>query len=242
VLKAHQSAQRQRREMEQTWEQLAAVPGRIDALKEDLLIDDWPEGIFAADGDDAPLQDWRQDADDALAQLRADLDAARLQFAQRLETYRQDERLTAWWTRVDAAQGAYENLQAALTAQGVADPQAFGRLVQERQGLEGQRKSLIQLQTDSQQLLQDHAAQWTRLRAARREVSERRRAFITSALDGNDFVRIQVEPFGFDPRAIERSIRELVDVLDDRFEDDILRIDDGRDAAGRACIRPCQRL
>jgi len=232
ILKAHQSAQRQQREMEQTWEQLNAVPGRIDALKDDLLIDDWPEGIFAVDGDDAPLQAWRHDAAAALAQLRADLDAAQLRFAQRLETYRQDERLTAWWTRVDAAQRAYKELQAMLAAQGVADPQAFGRLVQERQALDGQRKSLIQLQTDSQQLQQDYAAQWTRLLAARREVSERRKAFVTDTLYDNDCVRIQVEPFGFDPRAIERSIRELVDVLDDRFADDILRDNDGRDPAG----------
>lgn len=31
VLKAHQSAQRQHRELDQTWDQLAAVPGRLNA-------------------------------------------------------------------------------------------------------------------------------------------------------------------------------------------------------------------
>jgi len=232
VLKAHQSAQRQHRELDQTWDQLAAVPGRLNALKDDLLIDDLPEGIFAADGDDAPLQAWRQDANAALAQLRDDLDKARLGFAQRLETLGQDERLTAWWGRFHATQQAYADLQAMLAAQGVADPQAFGRLVQESQTLDGQRKSLIQLQTDRGQLQQDHEAQWTRLLAARQAVSERRKAFVADALHGNDFVHIQVEPFGFDPRAIRRSIRDLVDVLDDRFVDDILRFDDRRDPVG----------
>ena len=231
VLKAHQSAQRQHREMDQTWEQLEAVPKRIDELKEDLLIDDWPEGVFATDGDDAFLQAWRQDADAALAQLRTDLNVARVDFAKRLETLGQDERVTAWWTRVDAAQRAYDDLQTVLAAQGVTDPQAFGRLVQERQTLDGQHKSLIQLQSDRQQLQDELNGQWGLVLAARQAISQRRQTFVAQTLHGNDFVRMEVVPFGFDPRIVERSIRELIDDSE-HFEADILRRDDRRDPAG----------
>jgi len=234
VLKAHQSAQRQRRELEQTWEQLEAVPGRIDALKDDLLIDDWPEGIFAAHGDDAPLQTWRQDADAALAQLRADLAAARLGFTKRLVTLGQDERVTALRTRGDAAQRAYEDLQAALAAQGVADPQAFGRLMQERQDHESKLKELEKLALDRGSLLQALGAQYRRLHRSRRAISRKRQAFVAKALHDNTYVRISVVPFGFDASAIERQLRSLLGVTDERFQDDILRIEAGRPCAGLA--------
>ena len=46
VLKAHQRAERQRREIDETLMQLQAVPGRIEAIARDLLLDDWPSGVF----------------------------------------------------------------------------------------------------------------------------------------------------------------------------------------------------
>ncbi len=234
VLKAHQIAQRQQREFQQTLAQLAAAPGRIDALKEDLLIDDWPTGVFAAEGPDAALWAWRRDADTALSQLQTDLNTATRQFAQRLTGLglERDERLVAWRARVEAARGAYESLQAELAAQGVADPQAFGRLVQERQQLETALKLLNQLATDRELTDTEYQEQWTRLVEARGAISDRRQGFLSMTLQGNPFVRIRLEPFGFDPRAIEREIRGLLDIQDERFESDILRFDDNRDPAG----------
>jgi hypothetical protein len=46
--------------------------------------------------------------------------------------------------------------------------------------------------------------------------------FLAESLAGNEFVRMTLEPFGRDARNIERSLRELLDIQDDRFESDIL--------------------
>ena len=56
----------------------------------------------------------------------------------------------------------------------------------------------------------------------RQEITQARKYFIQQALANNDHVRITVVPFGYDPKQTERELRELIDVMDDRFSDDIL--------------------
>ena len=46
VLKAHQRAERQRREIDRSLTQLHEVAARIEEMARDLLLDDWPDGIF----------------------------------------------------------------------------------------------------------------------------------------------------------------------------------------------------
>jgi len=47
-------------------------------------------------------------------------------------------------------------------------------------------------------------------------------------------VRMEVVPYGFDARIIERDLRELLDVTGDRFEGDILQLRDGEPVGGLA--------
>ena len=234
VLKAHQIGQRQQSEVEQTLCQLAEVPEHIEALQGHLQIDDWPLGVFAEDGHDAALWAWRRDVEAALEQLRTDVDTAAQQFNQRITALGsdQDGRLIAWRARVAAASDAYDVLQTELAAQGVADPQAFGRLVQDRQQLEADLKRLDESVADRAKVVADADAQWDRVVESRRAISERRERFLSTTLAGNSFVRILLQPFGFDPRAIESSVRELLDIQDDRFEGDILNVDDKGDPVG----------
>ncbi len=56
----------------------------------------------------------------------------------------------------------------------------------------------------------------------RRAVSSARQDFLQRALAGNRFVRIAVHRYGDDSKVIERSMREALNVLDDRFATDIL--------------------
>ena len=147
VLKAHQQALRQRREVDITLEQLQATPGRIESLAQDLLLDDWPEGTF----DPAKDQDaiaWRAAAERVLTEAREALATAAHALAEKVEALGADRRLADWRRRADKSQTDYQALQAALAEQGVTDPQAFGRLVQGRQQMEGQLKQLEQLRKD----------------------------------------------------------------------------------------------
>ena len=233
ILKAHQRALRQRREVDTTLEQLQATPGRIESMTQDLLLDDWPEGTF----DPATDQDaiaWRTEAERVLSETREALAKAADALAERAEALGVDGRLAAWQRRADQAQTDYQALQAALAEQGVTDPQAFGRLVQERQQLEGQLKQLEQLRKDREGHEAENQAQWLRVLDARKAITTARERFVSATLTANNFVRMKVIGFGFEARSIERSLRDLVDVQDERFENDILSFDGGEPAGGMA--------
>lgn len=233
VLKAHQRALRQRREVDTTLEQLQATPGRIKSIAQDLLLDDWPEGAF----DPATDQDaiaWRAEAERVLTEAREALSKTADALAEKVKAFGADRRLAEWRRRADQAKTDYQALQAALAAQGVSDPQEFGRLVQERQQLEGQLKQLDQLRKDRESHEAENRAQWLRVLDARKAITTARERFVSATLAANNFVRMKVIGFGFEARSIERSLRDLVDVQDERFESDILSFDGGEPAGGLA--------
>ncbi|MCY3789598.1 MAG: chromosome segregation protein SMC, partial [Gemmatimonadetes bacterium] len=144
VLRAHQRAERQRREIDETLAQLRAVPQRIEALAQELLLDDWPGAIFD-DGEDADILAWRAETEQVLSEARQTLRRAAGQLSARTSSLASDVRLTQWRQRSGEARRNYEELQARLAEQGVSDPQAFGRLVQSRQQFEAQARELDQL-------------------------------------------------------------------------------------------------
>ncbi|HMM72668.1 MAG TPA: AAA family ATPase [Rhodocyclaceae bacterium] len=232
VLQAFARAQRQRRTVDETLTQLREGVSALREAAERLLLDDWlPQHFTEADAD---LLSWRADADRLLAVARQRL----LQEAEELDKgiaqFLGDARLAAWRSRADAAREQHRNLQAQLAAQGVADPQAFARLTQEKQQLEAQHKALLQMQSDKTLLEQQIEAQQALVLERRQAITRQRQAFLADKLANNPHVRMQVIPFGFDAQVIERSLRELIDVTDDRFADDILKIENGEAMSGLA--------
>ena len=233
VLKAHQRAVRQRREIDGTLTQLRAVPQRIESLSQELLFDDWPDGTFDIIRD-ADALEWRLQAERSIEEVRRALTHAADTLAARTQTLASDQRLDQWRQRADQTQTEYEELQAALEVQGVTGPQAFGRLVQERQKLETQVKELDQVQQDREQLQADCESQWRRVSDARKAITRARADFVKNTLQANAFVKMEVVSFGFDARIIEHSLRDLLDVKDERFENDILHLENGEPVSGLA--------
>lgn len=232
VLQAFARAQHQRRAVDETLTQLQEGVVSLREAAARLLLDDWlPQHFTDADGD---LLAWRSEADRLIAQARQRLEQEAATLEQGIANLAADPRLASWRARADAAREQHEKLQAQLAAQGVADPQAFAKLTQERQQLEAQLKTLRQWQSDRTDLEKQIAAQQTLLLERRQAITHKRQDFLRDKLAQNDYVRIDVVPFGFDPEVIERSLRELIDVTDDRFADDILRIEDGEAKSGFA--------
>ncbi len=223
VLRAYTKAQHQSREVQGALEQINAFTKGITHLSEQMVLDDWPGQHFSEQ--DADLLSWRQELDAQLEQVRMGLHERAQKLATFVNAAQTHERYLQWRTRVQAAQQAHTGLQQQLVAQGVGDPKAFTRLTQERQQLEAQRKTLLQMQGDRQVLLTQMEAQRASFDEKRRAITQARQAFIQQALDQNPYVRISVVPFGFDAKQFEREIRDLIDVLDDRFPDDILQDD-----------------
>ena len=233
MLKSHQRALRQRREIDGTLDQLQAIPGRIESLLQELLLDDWPDGIFDP-AQDIEILKWRSRAEQSLAEARKALEGVAQGLTDKTQVLNRDERLLQWRQRADQAQAAYEALQATLAEQGVTDSKAFGQLVAQRQQLEGQIKALDHVQKDQARLQSESEAQFQRVLAARKAITEARDGFVKDTLETNEFVRMEVVPFGFDARAIEQSLRELLDAQDDRFENDILLFENSEPASGLA--------
>ena len=233
VLGAHQRAERQRREIDGTLVQLQTVPERIESLSQELLLDDWPVDIFDVTRD-AGVLEWRSEAERILAEVRQTLTQAADSLVAKTRTLASDNRLDQWRELADRARAEYEEVQAVLRTQGVAEPQAFGRLVQERQQLEAQARGLDQVQRDREQLSADSEAQWRRVFAARKAITQARSDFVKNTLQANAFVKMEVVSFGFDAQVIENSLRELLEVTDERFKGDILLLKNGEPVSGVA--------
>ena len=233
VLAGHQLAVRQRREIDTTLDQLKAIPKQIKALSKDFLLDDWPEGTFESERD-ADVLGWRSDAEETLSQTRKSLRGISDALEATIRGVTSDDRLGNWRKRAHQAQTDYDELQRKLQTQGVADPQEFGRLVHGRQQLEGQAKDLEQVQEEVRRLQAECESQRHRVVTARKDITKARADFLKSALQSNAFVKMEVVAFGFETRVFERSLRDLLDAPDERFERDILRMENGEPAAGMA--------
>lgn len=232
VLRAYAQAQHQEREVANLFEQLRDGAQRIAALPEQIVLDDWPSQHFTEQ--DADLLAWRKEADAQVGQVRAGLQEQARKLNALIETLQQDARHAQWKARAQATRQAHAALQQQLAAQGVSDPQAFARLTQEKQQLETQHKALQKMKDDRLELTKQIEAQQKLLADKRQGITQARQSFIQSALTNNTQVRIAVAPFGFEPRQIERELRELVDVTDDRFADDILKVENGEPSGGMA--------
>ena len=233
ILKAHQQAVSQRREVDNSLQQLRSMPERIESLVQDLFLDDWPEGVFDPEKDQNVIS-WREQANQLLGEAREATTKIAQTLIGKINILDTDERLEEWRQCVSLKQTDYERLQSNLAEQGVADPKEFGSYVQVRQQLEDQLKQLDRLQQDRDNLSEQSKLQWKRVLFSRKSITKARQKFIQNTLVNNNFVRIEVVGFGFEVRNIERSLRDLLDCPDERFEDDILRVDDGRPVGGLA--------
>jgi len=231
VLQAHQRSVRQRREVEVLREAAAKWSGEMEALARSLMFDDWPAGVFDT-ALDADILAWRQAAEARLMQVRQSIEQAAQRLGEFAAQAGDDARLVAWRARADAAGQAYETLNASLAERGVHDPREFGRLVQLRQQMENERKRFVEWQADRDALHKQIESQWQRVQEARLALTSGRADFLAQHLSENPYVRIKVVRFGYDPPVIERSLRELIDVTDERFQSDILVVEAGKPVAG----------
>ncbi len=213
-------AQGQIRDVKATLDQARQLASHIDDLAERAALDDWPAQHF--DDDYLDIAGWRAHVNAEVEALRAALRQQADQLRHTIDGWNQDSRLKTWHTRAEAAKQSYDSLQQALKRQGVQEAGAFSRLTQERQVLEQRQKELQRLKEDRVALLAAIEAQRSSVAKQRRAITAARQAFVKAVLDDNPHVRITVEPYGYEPRHIEREVRRLLDLDDERFADDIL--------------------
>ena len=233
VLTAYRERNRQRRELKGQFEAVESMPGRIEAVADELVADELPDGLFVPDSADA------REVAEIVARLAAGVERAAAQLrgaAQGLRAAIEAQRAalekSGWRTAVNQARADYEQLVGTLRAEGVDDPSEYGRLVQERQRLEVEIERLDSLKDERDRLIEQSGSQLEAVRPARRALSDARTAFLENALAHNRFVRIRSRLYGGDPQVVERSLRDVLGVTDDRFSEDILVMEGDRPRKG----------
>jgi len=227
VLKAYQLRTRQEREIFRQFDVAAELAKRIETLAGEISPDNLPPGLFDESNDiDRSATDILKRLGDQIRRASDALRVAGKEVADSAKAERAALPGTPWHAELATTKQGYDELIAALKTQGVADPSEYGKLVQERQRLEGELAKLDALEKQRQQVVTQAESALNNLVVSRRALSNKRAAFLRQTLADNPFVRIELEPYGRDPRAIERSLREVLGVQDDRFSEDILIVDD----------------
>ena len=234
ILTTYARRTRQFREMDQQFGAAETAADRIDALAADLQPEDLPEELF----DENTVED-RQALEaiaaiaDAIRTSTGSLRAATQRLREVTRTKRVEMAQSIWQMAVSKTTVDYEDLVEALQEEGVADPNEYGRLIQERQRLDGEVARLESEKEERDRLIERSQDQLKYILEARQAISDTRNEYLSTALAKNDYVRIEIRPYGNVPRVIERSLREVLDVRDDRFQNDILVIDDD---TSRGCV------
>ena len=237
LLTDYRQRERQRGVAAQHFDSAGAAAARVEAAIEELELDDPPDGVFSASGEDGHAIAVLNSVSRAVAATGSRLrdEAARLR--QAVAEQRTQLAGSVWQLAVDSATNDYHALVKALQAAGVADPSEYQKLVQDRALLEEERKRLDSLRDERNRLARESTEQRHRVLKARRAISDARERFLSAALANNRFVRIAIRRYGFDPKVVERSLRRQLHITDDRFQNDILYEDGPDDARGEPDMR-----
>ncbi len=223
TLKAFARAKRQKRAVETLQAQIEAMTQAVETAAAALALDDWRDDDFAGAED---MLAWRADVEERIAALRGRLQSEAQQLAAEAHKAQEDPRYTAWMQSVQVADSAYKKLHDELAAKGVSDPDAFARLTREKQQLETRLAELDKAQADHDALNRASVEQLALILQRRQAMTAGRKAFLQEHLASNGWVKMTVRPFGFDAKALEAQLRDLLELSDDVFSGEIGEADD----------------
>ncbi len=229
VLRAYRTRARQEKEADRQFAGIHDAARRIALLAGEIDLESLPDGMAISTSEAGKdylrvMKALSAAADIAVDELRST--AARMRESS--ESQRKVLSRSSWKEALDQASTDYERLVRELQSEGVTDPTEYGQLVQERQRITQYLKVLESKKKERNRRVAESEEHLRKVRKARRAVSGARERFLAQALAKNDFVRISVWRYGDDERMIERSLREALGVVDDRFESDILSYENGR--------------
>lgn len=188
-------------------------------LASELRADDLPDGMFDGE-DDAEAFAIMQNLATAIEYARTRLENAAKALLDQSAALKSDVAASAWQAKTNQAKEAYGKLKSDLQTQGVSDPSEYGRLVQERQRLDGEVKRFDGLQKQLDELKQLVGAQLEQVLQARRGISGHRATFLEETLIDNRFVQMRLIMYSRDKMAIEHALRDVLGAQDN-FKEDI---------------------
>ena len=226
ILTSYRHRGRQETEVDKRFGSLDESVQRIDETATGLTLEDWPEGLFDTNsGQDADVINAFTQLEQAVSTAADALRRAAELLREETRAKREELASSSWKQAVESAGTDYADLIKKLEQDGISDLNEYAPLVQERERLERESVSLRSERELRDELVNKAEGEVRAVAKARRAISDAREAFLSANLAQNRFVRMELRPYGDDLRAVERSLREALDVLDDRFQDDILRME-----------------
>lgn len=233
VLQNYQRTLNQQREVNAVLASVSKIADSVDTFAQHIHTVEITHATFDPKAD-ADILALLHDINSAIAKVRTTITAVAQELRSNRQSFERDHRRLNWIARSNDAINDYNMLQADLQVQGLSDPNAFARLVHERHQLEEQLRSLTEVKQAYNNLRDQLDEKLQIVIQTRLTISERREAFLADVLSDNRFVKIDVVRFGHDPNTIERNLRDLLQIQDDRFQDDILHFKNGAPVGGLA--------
>ncbi|MEE9383580.1 MAG: AAA family ATPase [Nannocystaceae bacterium] len=233
TLKRYQVEIRQERELNHQFEGAHERSRKIETLAKTLVVDDVRDELFCAKDEPTAC------ALKALAQVRQaialatnELQATANNLDKRLSHIHSELEDSTWRRAVENTKVEYETLITTLRDQGVSDPSEYGKLVQEQQRLEKQLAAFDSLKTQLARNEDDAHKQRLAVQTQRRQLSTLRQNYLNATLASNNYVRISLVRYGNTARAIDRSLRAVLNLDPDKFKGDILTMEEDESTAG----------
>jgi len=221
VLKTYQRRIRQRRAVE-NWEVSWVESGdRIRQLAETIMPADIDKSAFDSEQDvDVACMGDMQDMLAKFIGIREKLKAVAMDIDQIARDWIQTKENANWPKAISEALSAYEQLRKQLADAGAGDPIEYGRLVQQRQSLEERLKEFDSRQKNLDQFKIQADDCLAKLKSLRKDLTERRSRFLSAVLGNNQYVSINIIPYG-NKETVENEFREIIGRVQGGFEKDI---------------------
>ena len=144
--------------------------------------------------------------------------------AEDLRRWSTEKQGQAWAEALNQDLRQYELLRFELELQDV-DPQTYPTLLKEYSAVEKELQQITDLRKQTRELTDQYWKTYADAKSHRTELTNRRKKFLERILEGNQSVRITVEPFDEPWEGVEKRIREILQA-EDRFDKDIEAIKD----------------
>ncbi|MCP9469931.1 MAG: hypothetical protein NNA31_08025 [Nitrospira sp.] len=226
ILKVYQRRHRQQRELVHVEEDVARIEATLDQARDETVLSALDTSLFdPTDPSDQAVLAELGKLKDAIGTVQREIQGLKGRVASARKVWRDALDRSQWKKDLTTAETRYRQWMDELRRQGVTDPAQFGQLVQRRQVVEQELNTLERLKETIEQVQTEANRVRDHMIPLRQRLTESRNAFLTRALHGNRFVRIDVRPYQCTLEEAEAGFRAVIGRTDDRLQDDILSPD-----------------
>lgn len=212
VMQRYRLRQQQLNELENLEKKWKEVRDHLFETQKNIVPSDFNKQVFSENSD--ILSDL-QETNDEWRTIHNKLNDLAKEAESILTEWQTQKNTSDWMQALKTEMAQYNQLHSELEQQGI-DPDRYPSLLTQHKDVQ-QELDLISKHQLRQQVLEIKKKEvFEQIIEKRRELTENRIKFLDSVLKGNQFVSIEVQPFGEDWSSVEKRIRDILQ-CPDRF-------------------------